>query len=95
MASTEGVLDWSTAEKETEVSVEREVSVANEKRDVMFWPEYLLTGGSGGGDGQVCNDGRADTEGCGGIKGGAEISSFSTTNTSLILTMLGCLPRPE
>ena len=74
---------------------DREVLVVNEKRDVMFWPEYLLTKGSGGGDGEVCNDRRAGTGRCGGIEGGAEIFSFSTTTTSLILTMLGCLLAAE
>jgi hypothetical protein len=88
-AGTEGVLDWSTVERD------REVLVVNEKRDVMFWPEYLLTKGAGGGDGEVCNDRRAGRGGCGGIERGAEIFSFSTTTSSLILTMLGCLLAAE
>jgi len=86
----EGVLDRSTVERDREVLVD-------EKRDVMFWLEYLLTRASGGGDGEFCNDRRAGTGGCGGIEAGAEIFSFSTTTTttSLILTMLGCLLAAE
>lgn len=72
-----------------------EVLVANEKRDVMFWPEYLVTKVSGGGDGEFCNDRRAGTGRCGGVEGGAEIFSFSTTTNSLIFTMLGCLLAAE
>jgi hypothetical protein len=89
VAGTEGVLDWSTVERD------REVLAVNEERDVMFWLEYLLTEGSGGGDGEFWNDRKAGTGRCGSIEGGAKIFSFSTATTSLILIMLGCLLAAE